>query len=71
MECVMYPPWTMALQELMKSSAGLLEDVGRHRILSHVLSGCLPEGYLPAMGLIVTKALLSQSQVTVECFRCG
>lgn len=42
-----------------------------HRILSHVLSGCLPEGYLPAMGFIVTKALLSQSQVIgLEWFRC-
>lgn len=29
MECVTYPPWTMALQEPMKSSAGLWEDVGR------------------------------------------
>lgn len=35
-----------------------------HSILSHVLSRCLPEGYLPVTGLIVTKAFLSQRQVT-------
>lgn len=41
-----------------------------HSILSHALSRCLPEGYLPATGLIVIKALLSQRQVTgLECFR--
>lgn len=28
------------------------------------LSGGWPEGYLPAVGLTVTKAFLSQSQVT-------